>query len=323
MTSLSKENFPGQPRLIFMGTPQFAVPTLEALIQKGHKILAVVTQPDRPKGRGRKRVPSPVKELAITHQIEVLQPQKVSDDHFCDQIRKMEPDMAIVVAFGQILKKNLLTIPGWGVINIHASLLPKYRGAAPIQWAILNSESKTGLTVMRMDEGLDTGPILFQKEVPILEDETAGELHDRLSELAGQVIIEALSHMTKTQVKEIPQDDSLASYASKIERRDSLVDWKQPATRISCLIRALDPRPGAYTLLEGKQIKLFSSTVVDGGGLDGVPGRVVRHTKDAIHVDTGQGMIGIREIQYPGKKRLSIPDFLRGFPLPEGTIFGD
>jgi methionyl-tRNA formyltransferase len=235
----------------------------------------------------------------------------------------MEPDMAIVVAFGQILKKNLLTIPAWGVINIHASLLPKYRGAAPIQWAILNNESKTGLTVMRMDEGLDTGPILFQKEVPILEDETAGQLHDRLSELAGQMIAEALSDMAKTQVKEISQDDSLASYASKIERRDSLVDWKQPATKISCLIRALDPRPGAYTMLEGKQIKLFSSTVVDRSGLDGVPGRVVRHTKETIHVDAGQGMIGIMEIQYPGKKRLSIADFLRGFPLPEGTIFGD
>ena len=196
MASLSKENFPSQPRLIFMGTPQFAVPTLEALIEKGHKILAVVTQPDRPKGRGRKQVPSPVKELAVTHQIKLLQPQKVSDDHFCDQIREMEPDMAIVVAFGQILKKNLLTIPGWGVINIHASLLPKYRGAAPIQWAILNNESKTGLTVMRMDEGLDTGPILFQKEVPILEDETAGQLHDRLSVLAGQVIVGGSSSTT-------------------------------------------------------------------------------------------------------------------------------
>jgi methionyl-tRNA formyltransferase len=238
-------------------------------------------------------------------------------------MREMEPDMAIVVAFGQILRKNLLTIPDWGVINIHASLLPKYRGAAPIQWAILNSETKTGLTLMRMDEGLDTGPILFQKEVPILEDETAGQLHDRLSQLAGQMIIEALTDMASTQVEEIPQDDSLASYAPKIERRDSLVDWKQPAAKISCLIRALDPRPGAYTLLKGKQIKLFSSTVVDGSGLDGVPGRVVRHTKEAIHVDTGQGMLGIREIQYPGKKRLSIPDFLRGFPLPEGTLFGD
>jgi len=306
-----------------MGTPQFAVPTLEALIQEGHEILAVVTQPDRPKGRGRKRVPSPIKELALMHQMEVLQPQKASDEDFCDHLRKMEPDLAIVVAFGQILKKNLLAIPEWGVINIHASLLPKYRGAAPIQWAILNSEPKTGLTVMRMDEGLDTGPILLQKEVPILQDETAGQLHDRLSLLAGQVIIKALTDMSNSQLKETPQDESLASYASKIEKRDCLVDWKQPATRISCLIRALDPRPGAYTLLEGKQIKLFSSRVVEEAGLDGVPGRVVRHTKDDIQVDTGQGMIGIREIQYPGKKRLSIPDFLRGFPLPEGTIFGD
>jgi len=306
-----------------MGTPQFAVPTLEALIQEGHEILAVVTQPDRPKGRGRKRVPSPIKELALMHQMEVLQPQKASDEDFCDHLRKMEPDLAIVVAFGQILKKNLLAIPEWGVINIHASLLPKYRGAAPIQWAILNSEPKTGLTVMRMDEGLDTGPILLQKEVPILQDETAGQLHDRLSLLAGQVIIKALTDMSNSQLNETPQDESLASYASKIEKRDCLVDWKQPATRISCLIRALDPRPGAYTLLEGKQIKLFSSRVVEEAGLDGVPGRVVRHTKNAIQVDTGQGMIGIREIQYPGKKRLSIPDFLRGFPLPEGTIFGD
>ncbi|NNG06224.1 MAG: methionyl-tRNA formyltransferase, partial [Desulfobacteraceae bacterium] len=242
--------------------------------------------------------------------------------HFCKQVRKMKPDLIIVVAFGQILKRDLLIIPEWGILNIQASRLPKYRGAAPIQWAILNNESKTGLTVMRMDEGLDTGPILFQREVPILQDETAGQLHDRLSQLAGDVMVKAISHMAKSQVKEIQQDDSSATYASKIERSDSLVDWKQPAIKISCLIRALDPKPGAYTLLEGKQVKLFSSTVVDKGGLDGVPGRVVRHTGEAIHVDTGQGMIGIREIQYPGKKRLSISDFLRGFPLPEGTMFG-
>jgi methionyl-tRNA formyltransferase len=305
-----------------MGTPQFAVPALEALIHQGHDILGVVTQPDRPKGRGRKLASSPVKALAVTHQLEVLQPQKAWDEHFCEQVRGMRPDLIIVVAFGQILKRNLLTVPEWGIINIHASLLPKYRGAAPIQWAILNNESKTGLTVMRMDEGLDTGPILFQREVPILQEETAGQLHDRLSQLAGDVIIKALAHMAKTQVNEIPQDDSSAIYASKIERSDSLIDWKQPANRISCLVRALDPRPGAYTLLEGKQIKLFSSTVVDKSGLDGVPGRVVRHTREAIHVDTGQGMIGIREIQYPGKKRLSVSDFLRGFPLPEGTMFG-
>ena len=322
MTNPSKRKFPSKPRIIFMGTPQFAVPTLEALIHQGHDILAVVTQPDRPKGRGRKLASSAVKESAVAHQLEVLQPQRAGDDQFCEQVRKMKPYLIIVVAFGQILKRNLLDIPEWGIINIHASLLPKYRGAAPIQWAILNNEPKTGLTVMRMDEGLDTGPILFQREVPILQDETAWQLHDRLSQLAGDVMVKAISHMAKNQVEEIPQDDSLATYASKIEKSDSLVDWKQPAMRISCLIRALDPKPGAYTLLEGKQVKLFSPTVVDKRALDGVPGRVVRHTSEAIHVDTGQGMIGIREIQYPGKKRLSISDFLRGFPLPEGTVFG-
>lgn len=322
MTNPTPKKIPNQPRLIFMGTPQFAVPSLEALVYQGHQVRAVVTQPDRPKGRGKKLASSPVKESAVAHQLEVLQPERAWDDHFCERVRKMKPDLIIVVAFGQILKRNLLIIPEQGTINIHASLLPKYRGAAPIQWAILNNESKTGLTVMRMDEGLDTGPILFQREVPILQDETAGQLHDRLSQLAGDVIIKALARMAKTQVEEIPQDDSLATYAPKIERSDSLVDWKQPAMRISCHIRALDPKPGAYTLLKGKQIKLFSSTVVEKGGLDGVPGRVVRNTRETIHVDTGQGMIGIREIQYPGKKRLPISDFLRGFPLPEGTVFG-
>ncbi|UCF58194.1 MAG: methionyl-tRNA formyltransferase [Deltaproteobacteria bacterium] len=322
MTGLSKDKFPSQPRLIFMGTPGFAIPALKALIDRGYEILTVVTQPDRPKGRGRRLAAPPVKELAVAHRIKVLQPEKASDDQFCDLIRKMDPDLIIVVAFGQILKKNFLAIPKWGVINIHASLLPKYRGAAPIQWAILNNESKTGLTVMRMDEGLDTGPILFQTELAILKDETAGQLHDRLSLLAGDMIVKTLTDMGNSHVKEVLQDDSLATYASKIERSDSLIDWNQTANKISCLIRALDPRPGAYTLLDGKEIKLFSSTVLDEGGLDGVPGRVVRHTEEGIHVEAGQGIIGIREIQYPGKKRLSIADFLRGFSLSEGTILG-
>ena len=317
-----KTKFPSQPRLVFMGTPEFAIPTLNALIDHGYEILTVVTQPDRPKGRGRKLAAPPVKELALAHRIEVLQPEKASGDQFCDLIRRMEPDLIIVVAFGQILKEDLLSVPKWGVINIHASLLPKYRGAAPIQWAILNNESRTGLTVMRMDEGLDTGPILFQEELPLLKDETAGQLHDRLALLAGVIIIKTLTDMANTYVKEVPQDDSLATYASKIERGDSLIDWNQPANKISCLIRALDPRPGAYTLLNGKEIKLFSPTVVDEGGLEGVPGRVLTYMKEGIHVETGQGIIGIREIQYPGKQRLFVSDFLRGFSLSEGTILG-
>jgi len=322
MRNPSEKNFPSRPRLIFMGTPEFAIPTLKALIQKGYEILAVVTQPDRPKGRGRYLKASPVKELAVAHQIEVLQPEKASDDDFCDRVRRMEPDLIIVVAFGQILKKNLLDIPEWGILNIHASLLPRYRGAAPIQWAILNNDAETGLTVMRMDEGLDTGPILFQRKVPILKDETAGELHDRLSLSAGEVIIQVLVHMANSQINKVLQDDSSATYAPKIQRRDALIEWRKTAAEISCLIRALDPRPGAYTLVEGGQVKLFCSTVVEEHGLDGVPGRVVRLTKEAIHVETGQGCVGIREVQYAGKKRLPVSDFLRGFSLPEGTLLG-
>jgi len=323
MTSLSKEKFPIHPKLIFMGTPEFAIPTLKALIHHGHNILTVVTQPDRPKGRGRKMTAPSVKKLAIEHGIEVLQPERASEDRFCNLIRKKEPDMIIVLAFGQILKKNLLTIPKWGVINIHASLLPKYRGAAPIQWAILNNESKTGLTVMLMDEGLDTGPILSQMELPILKDETVGHLHDRLALLAGDMIIKTLMDMAGSQIKKIPQNDSLVTYAPKIQRDDCLIDWKQQAIKISALIRALDPRPGAYTLLRGKEVKLFSSRVVDEDRLDVVPGRVVRHGGEGLLVETAQGRIEIKEMQYSGKKKLSAIDFLRGVSLPEGSILGE
>lgn len=306
-----------------MGTPEFALPTLKALITHDYEILAVVTQPDRPKGRGRKLAASPVKELAITRNIEVFQPEKASDGSFCARIQHMKPDLIIVVAFGQILSKEFLSIPEWGAINIHASLLPKYRGAAPIQRAILNNEPRTGLTVMHMDEGMDTGPILFQTELLILKDETTGQLHDRLALLAGDMIIDSLADMAGKSVKEIPQDDSAATYASKFQKSDTLVDWTPPACEISCLIRALDPGPGAYTFLDGKKVKLFSSTVVEKNGTKDVPGRVLRCKKDEIHVQSGQGIVGIREIQYPGKKRLPVSDFLRGFSLPEGTILGE
>ena len=314
--------FPSQPRLIFMGTPEFALPTLEALIAQHYEILAVVTQPDRPKGRGRKLAASPVKNLALAHNIEVLQPEKVSDASFCSRIQNIGPNLIIVVAFGQILSKEFLSIPKWGAINIHASLLPNYRGAAPIQHAILNNESRTGLTVMHMDEGLDTGPILYQKELLILKDETAGQLHDRLALLAGELIIESLTNMAGKPLKEIPQDDSAVTYASKIQKNDTLVDWALPAHKISCLIRALDPSPGAYTLLDDEKMKLFASTVVEENGTKDVPGRILRCKEDEIHVRSGQGIVGIREIQYPGKKRLPVSDFLRGFSLSEGTILG-
>ena len=305
-----------------MGTPDFATPTLRALILQGHQLLGVVTQPDRPKGRGKKMIPTPVKRLALEHDLPVLQPEKASDRQFSEQVREMNPDLIIVVAFGQILRKNLLDIPGWGAINIHASLLPKYRGAAPIQWAIFQDEKKTGLTIMRMDEGLDTGAILFQKEVPILKDETAGHLHDRLAQTAGDLIITSLQKMHQGAVEEQSQDDSAATYAPKIEKTMIHIDWNQPAPKISALIRALDPVPGARTTLEGKEVKLFSSWVMANGGQTGDPGMVLNNNQEAFFVKTAHGAVGIGEIQAPGRKRMPVADFMRGFPLSEKTILG-
>jgi methionyl-tRNA formyltransferase len=317
-----KSPLPERPRVIFMGTPGFAVPTLKALIDHGHEVVCVVTQPDRPKGRGKKLAASPVKDLAKENGIEVLQPERASEEGFCELIKQREPDLIIVVAFGQILRKRLLDIPKWGVINIHASLLPKYRGAAPIQRAILNNETKTGLTIMRMDEGLDTGPILFQEEVPILENETAGHLNDRLAEGAGDLMVRFLEHMARNPITEKLQDDAAATYASKIEKSLARINWNESAVRISALIRALDPRPGAYAVLENQEVKFFCSRVLDSTGKEGVPGTVVGHRGGELVVETGEGRVGIGEIQYPGKKRLPADDFLRGYDLPEGTELG-
>jgi methionyl-tRNA formyltransferase len=316
------KSLPDHPRLIFMGTPGFAVPTLRALIDHGHEIVSVVTQPDRPKGRGKKLAASPVKDLAKQNGIEVLQPEKASEEGFCELVEKREPDLIIVVAFGQILKKRLLDIPHWGVVNVHASLLPRYRGAAPIQRAILNNETETGLTIMRMDEGLDTGPILFQETVPVLENETAGHLHDRLAQRAGDLLVRSLEHMARNPIVEKPQDDGEAIYAPKIEKHLSRINWKESAVRISALIRALDPKPGAYTVIEGQEVKLFSSRVVESMGNGGVPGRVAGHREGELIIETGEGRVGAGEIQSPGKKRLSADDFLRGYALPEGTRLG-
>ena len=304
-----------------MGTPDFAVPALKALIENGHRILAVVTQPDRPKGRGRKIIAPPVKQLAAERDIPVLQPERISDRAFTQSVAEMEPDIIIVIAFGQILKKDLLTLPKWGVINVHASLLPKYRGPAPIQRAIMDNEKWTGLTVMRMDEGLDTGPILFQKAIPILDDMTAGDLHDKLALEAGDLLITSLQKMAEYPAKEIPQDDDKATYAPKIKKDATRIDWGDPAEKISATIRALDPWPGAVTTLQDKEIKLFSPVVIDSGRKDTTPGKVIK-AEHTLWVETGSGVIEIREVLYPGRKRLPASEFLRGFSLSEGTVLG-
>ena len=322
MAEIPAEPFPSRPRLIFMGTPDFAVPTLNALIDHGHHVLAVVTQPDRPKGRGKKLAAPPVKQVALEHRMEVLQPEKASDDLFCAQIRAKEPDLIIVVAFGQILRKKLLDIPRWGVINVHASLLPSLRGAAPIQWAILNDESKTGLTVMQMDEGMDTGPMLFQEEVPVLKDETAGHLHDRLAAMAGDLMARSLARLSGKIAGGTPQDHAKATYAPKISKDLCLVDWKEEANKVSARIRGMDPKPGAHTLWEGQEIKLFASTVIDRDRDDHLPGQVLGLREERLVVGTGRGTVGIRELQYPGKNKLPAKAFLRGFVIPEGTVLG-
>jgi methionyl-tRNA formyltransferase len=305
-----------------MGTPSFAVPALHALMDQGYHVVAVVTQPDRPKGRGRKLTPPPVKEAALQHGLEILQPEKASTPEFCEGMRTRNPDLLVVLAFGQILRKPLLQIPAWGALNIHASLLPKYRGAAPIQWAILNQERVTGLTAMRMDEGVDTGPILMHKEVAVFSDETYGHLQDRLAHLAGEFLIETLKALSEGRVEQREQDHTLATMAPKIERQMGLIRWGEPAGKIAALIRAFDPWPGAFTTVKGIEIKVFSARVLREEGVGPVPGRVIGVNERGICLETGRGVLEVGGLQLQGKKRLPARELIKGFPMPSGTVFG-
>jgi len=318
---ISSDSFPSRPKIIFMGTPQFAVPTLRILIHEEYKILFVVTQPDRPKGRGRKLTPSPVKILAQENNITILQPERL-DDSFLNLLLPLKPDLLIVVAFGQIIPGKVLSSAKWGGINIHASLLPKYRGSAPIQWAIINNEKKTGLTTMFMDEGLDTGPILIQQEVDILEGETAGQLHDRLSSLAPGLLIKTLQGLAEGTIKRRKQDDSLATYASKLTKEQGLIDWSWPAERLCGLIRGLDPWPGAFTYYNGKMLKMFGCFLANNRETFSVPGRIKGLTEKGLEIEAVKGSIIVREIQAPGKKRMPAKEFLKGSRLSSGSILG-
>jgi len=265
---------------------------------------------------------SPVKQVAENYGLKVLQPEKASHPQFLELLRTYDPDILIVVAFGQILKKDLLELPRWGALNMHASLLPKYRGAAPIQWAILKNEAKTGVTAMRMDEGLDTGPILLQKETPIGPCETAGQLHDRLARVAGELLVETLQGLAENRLGEKAQNLDEAVYAPKIDRSLSLIQWDRDSGQVSALIRALDPSPGACTGLGDREIKLFSPAVDERERRDPVPGRVLGYSDGMIWVEAGKGLVGVKELQVPGKRRLPASEFIRGFSLDKGTILG-
>ena len=316
-----RDPFPSRPRIIFMGTPQFAVPTLETIIREKYEILSVVTQPDRPKGRGRKLATSPVKAVAQENNLKILQPERL-DDRFLEAIVPLRPDLFVVIAFGQIIPGKILSSARRGGINIHASLLPRYRGSAPIQWAIINNERTTGLTSMFMDEGLDTGPILLKQEADILEGETAGELHDRLAVLAPDLLIRTLQGLAEGIVREIAQDDSLATYTSKLTKEQGLIDWSWPAERLYGLIRGLDPWPGASTYCNGKPLKLFRCLLADTSRKYSTPGRVKDFTDRGLEIETGRGTVIVNEFQSPGKRRLPAREFIQGSRIGPGSVLG-
>jgi methionyl-tRNA formyltransferase len=320
-THISHNTFPSRPRIIFMGTPHFAVPALQALIHEKQEILSVVTQPDRPKGRGKKLTPSPVKMCAEENNLTILQPKRL-DDSFLNLLVDLTPDLLIVVAFGQIIPGKALSSATWGGINIHASLLPRYRGSAPIQWAVINNEKKTGLTTMFMDEGLDTGPILMQQEVNILEGETAGMLHDRLSSLAPGLLIKTLEGLANGVITERKQDNSLATFAPKLTKEQGLINWSWPAERLYGLIRGLDPWPGAFTYHNEKMLKLFGCFPANKGKIFSAPGKIKGLNERGLEIETGKGSIIIEEIQASGKKRLPVKEFQRGSTLSVGSILG-
>jgi methionyl-tRNA formyltransferase len=306
-------------RALFMGTPAFACPTLQRLIDRGDEVLAVVTQPDRPKGRGQKSVSPPVKELAERHGLTVLQPLKVRAPEFIEAVREMNPDVIVVVAFGQILPKALLEIPKYGCINVHASLLPRYRGAAPLNWCIINGETETGVTTMLMDVGLDTGDMLLKKSTPIDPDEDTSSLHDRLSLIGADALDETLNLLVDGKLVPEKQDESLTCYASMLKKEDGLIDWSRDPRTIRNLVRGMTPWPGAFTYLDGKLVKVYRVRTAEG---EGAPGTVLAAGKDGIEVACVGGSLLLDELQLEGKKRLPARDFLAGCRVAPGTIFG-
>ncbi|HIJ89691.1 MAG TPA: methionyl-tRNA formyltransferase [Deltaproteobacteria bacterium] len=303
-----------------MGTPEFAVPSLKALLDHGEQVVAVICQPDKPKGRGRKLSPPPVKELALAASIPVLQPTKVRTPEFLEELRTYQPDLMVVTAYGRILPGPLLNLPPLGTINVHGSLLPRYRGAAPVQWAVLNGDAETGITIMQMDEGMDTGDILLPGRLAIEPDDTAGSLAVKMAELGGRLLVEALEKLKAGNLPPQKQDESLVTLAPPLSKELSAIDWRRSAREISCQIRGLDPWPMAHTTLEGKWLRLFSP-LISPGPVREAPGTLCRVNKAGLLVATGEDYLRLGEVQLEGSKRMSADAFLRGRPLEAGLRF--
>jgi len=306
--------------VIFMGTPEFAINPLKRLYES-ENVVAVITQPDKPSGRGKKLQASAVKQFASKLGLSLFQPETLNDESFIAKIKESSVDLIVVVAYGKILPNAILNLPRFGAINIHASLLPKYRGAAPIQRAIINGEKRTGVTIMVMDEGLDTGDILAQKVVDISQDETAGELHDRLSELGASLLIDTINKIRSGDIKRQKQDHQKATYAPPIKKEDCLIDWEKDSISIHNLIRGLSPKPGAYTFMDKKIFRIYRSRLGE-KDIKGKPGEVVKLTKDAIGVATRDGVVYLLDVQLQNRKRMPVRAFLSGTKISLGFCFG-
>ncbi len=306
-------------RIVFFGTPLFAVPSLNALIQTGEEIVEVVTQPDKKKGRGHILSQSPVKELAISKGLHILQPASMKDTAFLDKLSSINPELIVVVAYGRILPENILKLPKYGCINVHASLLPKYRGAAPIPWAIINGEKITGVTTMLMDQGLDTGDILLQEELGISNEDTTETLNRKLSELGASLLLKTMEGIKDGSIKPKPQAGE-ATYAPVIRKEDGRASWSKTAIELFNFVRGMHPWPGAYCYLDKERVKLIKVTAIEGSG---EPGRIEKIQKDEFFVGTGNGLLSVIELQPEGKKIMSAKAFLQGRNIREGTYFDE
>jgi len=302
-----------------MGTPQFSVPSLTALYEAYFDIVLVVTQPDRVRGRGRKVMPSPVKRVAESLGLNILQPETIRAQCVIEHMKHLAPDVIVVVAFGQILPASLLKLPRKGAINLHASLLPKYRGPAPVQWAIINGERETGITTMLMDEKMDTGDILLSERVPIKPDDTCETLQQRLAVMGADLLVNTLRKIEKGDIRPIPQDHSKATYAPMLKKSDGRIDWHQPAAKIEAFIRGMNPWPGAFTFFNKKRLKIFKAEVVERDPGQ-PPGTVIKGAADQLHVAAGKYQLSISEIQSESGRRLPVAEFLRGCKIPEGAV---
>lgn len=304
-------------RVIFMGTPDFAVGTLKALLESEHEVAAVVTQPDKPKGRGKAMQCPPVKEVAVEAGVPVYQPRRVREEAFIQTLEEIRADVIVVVAFGQIIPEPILNMKKYGCINVHASLLPKYRGAAPIQWAVIDGEKESGVTTMQMDAGLDTGDMLLKAVVPLEKKETGGSLFDKLAKTGADLLLKTLRGLSEGSITPEKQGESPTGYAGMLKKEMGRIDWNQDADSIERLIRGLNPWPSAYGRLDGKTLKIWDAEVTE-ETTDQTPGTVVRVEKDRILVQTGEGVLAVSQLQLEGKKRMDVGAFLRGYSVKEG-----